>query len=213
MSTSQVFVYLDLVLVLILAFYGYRGYKRMFFKEFVGFIGFMLAFTAGLTALPLLAPKLVTASQLTFGASLVAVFLLVFGFVRVAYHYLEKLIHENTKFEMPERFDRLLGTAIGLVKGLLIVSLLAIFLKLIYISDNLSQQVKNSNFLRYAEGAGPAVYDRLRSAFPGAKKFVNYIEEAAGQTPPRLVDEYTINVLIDLDSEKADQWTSSTVEK
>ncbi|MDQ7052096.1 MAG: CvpA family protein [candidate division KSB1 bacterium] len=213
MSNAQIYIYIDLFLVFIVILFGYKGYRKRFFSEFVSFLGFMAALAGGLMALPLLAPKIVTATKLTFGASLATAFLLGFAFIWVAYRYVEKFIYKHAEFKMTEKLDHTFGVIIGVVKGLFVASLLAIFLKSVYISGELTEQVNNSNFVPFAESVGPAMYDRMRKFIPGARSFVAYLEDAAEKTPPQLVDNAVINVLIDLNSSKAEQWTNSKAKK
>lgn len=213
MSNAQIYIYIDLFLVLIVILFIYKGYRKRFFSEFVSFLGFMIAMTGGLMALPFLAPKIVTTTQLTFGASLALAFLLVYAFIWVAYRYVEKFIYRHAEFKMTEKLDHTFGVIIGVIKGLFVASLVAMFLKTVYISDELSEQVQNSNFAPFAESVGPAMYDRMRKFIPGAKAFVEYLEAAAEKTPSQLVDNAVVNLLIDLNSSKAEQWTNSKAKK
>ena len=205
--------YLDLILILVVIAFIYKGYKKRFFTEFVSFIGFIIALSFGLAAIPFFAPNLYNMSKLQFGASISVAFLIAFVFVWVAYRFFERWLYKHAKFEMTEKIDRFLGLTIGTMKGILVASLIAIFVSIVTISDVITRQVESSNFILVAERAGPTLYNKLRKFIPGSEDFVVYFERLIDNVNPNSVDDKTIALLKALNSKKVEQWSDSKAEK
>lgn len=213
MQTTVSFNVLDLLLILVFLAFLYKGYRARFFKEFVSFFGLMLAITAGLAGVQYFSPWLFAQSALTFGGSAVVAFLLPFGLVKVAYHYLENLIHRHARLEMTEKIDRFFGGLVGTIKGLLISSLIALALALAPITDTVSQYVATSLFHANFETIGPAIYNRVHRFIPGSQPFVAYLENAVEAVEQQQVEQRVIDVLIDLNSRKVETWSDSKAKK
>ncbi len=213
MNEGFEFYYLDLILIFVLIAFVYKGYKKRFFKEFVGLIGMVIAMVTGLAATSFLAPNLFNSTKLTFGASLALAFTLAFLFVRFLYRLFEKWLYKHAKFEMTDKLDQSLGLVIGAIKGILVAGVLAVFLQMIPMGSNLDMQMQNSTLLTTAEKTGTALFDKIRTFVPGSSNFVVYLENAALKANPQRIEERTLQVLKDLNSEKVDQWTNSNAKK
>ena len=213
MQDTVYFNILDLVLILLLAAFVYKGYRVRFFKEFVGLIGLLLAVTSGLFGVQFFAPRLFENSRLTFGASAVLAFLILFAFILVAYRYFERWIYKHAELKMTDKIDQWLGLLVGLTKGLIVTSLVALALALVPISDTVSNYVATSLFHPYFETAGPGIYNKARKFIPGAQEFVRYLENAVEAADQQQIEQRVIDVLIDLNSKKVETWSDSKVKK
>ena len=206
MANAVAINYLDFALVAVLSFFAAKGFRKGFFHELVGFIGVILALALGLRALEPVAPMVSDLLNISAGKSAVIVFFLVFIGVLFILKYAENWVHKHAHLKLADALNKAIGGVIGLAKGAIVASLLALLLTLSPFTLVVQNQVEKSSVHRAVEGIAPFMYDQLRAFMPGKKRFVGYLEDLVGKYQSEKVDNSMLNLLLDLGSDKADQW-------
>lgn len=206
MNDAMMFTIIDIVYALLLVGFGYKGYRKGFFKEFVGLLGMILGLAISLRVLPAMTPFLVNLLNFDVGASAAIGVVVVFFGVLFFYQLIEKLIYKYAELNIKGALENWLSTAIGLVKGLLMASLAAMCLALLPFKQTIKDQVAGSAFHPHAERFAPAIYNSTRKFMPGSKEFIIYFEDTASAFQPANLDDDLIQFLTDLGSTKAEQW-------
>jgi membrane protein required for colicin V production len=206
MDSGVAINYLDIALIAITLFFAAKGFRKGFFHELVGFIGVIVALALALRALEPFAPVVSNLLNISAGKSAVLVFFFVFSAVLFLLRYAENWVHKHANLKLADALNKAIGGVIGLAKGAIVASLLALLLRLSPFTFIVQQQVEKSAVHRVVEGIAPFIYDQLRAFIPGNKRFVGYLEGLVGKDKREQVDQSLLNLLLDLGSEKADQW-------
>lgn len=206
MDSGVAINYLDIALIAITLFFAAKGFRKGFFHELVGFIGVIFALTLALRALEPVAPLVSDLLNISAGKSAVIVFFFIFTSVLFILRYAESWVHKHANLKLADALNKAIGGLIGLAKGAIVASLLALLLSLSPFTFIVQQQVEKSAVHRVVEGIAPFIYDQLRAFIPGNKRFVSYLEDLVGNYKREQIENSMLNLLLDLGSEKANQW-------
>ena len=140
---------IDLIIILVIFVGIYRGYKRGFFKEFFGFVGLIVSTILAVKYMSDLAILIYGALQLPHAVSTLLAFILIFLPTMFLFRWI------GIKFKLLSKFsfilgniDRLVGMAIGLIKGALLVSVSVVLLSLAGFNKTFSDAVDNSKLYK-----------------------------------------------------------------
>lgn len=206
MNPGGNFNYLDLILAIVIFAFGYKGYRKKFFKEFVGFLSLMVSMSLALRGLGLLAPYLIRLLNVNAGGSAVTGFALVFLGLMLLFHYVEKVIYKYATLTLHENLDNFLGISVGTIKGVIYASLLSMSLALVPKSPYLAELVQGSVFEAGLSKAAPAIFDSMRRFIRGSKPFIVYMEEPLRQISIPRIDGAYLKLLENLGSKNTEQW-------
>jgi membrane protein required for colicin V production len=202
--------YLDIILVIVLIYFAAKGFRKGFFHELVGFVGVLIALALALRMLEPVAPVVGNLFDISAGKSAVIVFFIVFTSVLFILKYAESWVHKHANLKLADALNKAIGGILGLAKGAVVASLLALLLSLNPFTNVVQQQVEKSPVPRAVEGISPFIYDQVRAFIPGKKRFVTYLEDLAGKFKNEQVDKSLLDLLLDLGSEKIDTWQEKT---
>lgn len=198
--------YLDIFLVILILVLAVRGYRQGFFRELVGFIGVFIALALALRGVLALAPAVGTLFQLSAGKSAALVFFAVFTGILFLLRYAENWVYRNADLKITRALNKALGGSIGLLKGGIVASLVALLLSVSPFTGVVQRQVETSTMHGIVEGIAPFVYDQLSGFIPGKRRFVTYLEETVGQYNSEMLDRAMLELLLDLGSDQAAKW-------
>lgn len=153
------FNYLDVVSALIVLLTGLRGFFRGFVTEFLS----MAAFILGIAAAVIFSAPLATILSRQFGGYLwiqVVTFLGIFIFVYILVKLLEGILHTGVEKLSLKNLDRTLGFLLGIIEGVLVISVVLIVLDIQPFLD-VSDLLANSFFARLLLPLLVAATDRI----------------------------------------------------
>ena len=109
-------------------------------------------------------------------------------------------VNRNAHLKLADALNKALGGGIGLVKGIIISSLLAMFITVLPLTSGIQAQAEKSVVRYTVIGLAPFVYDQIRPVLPDKKRFVNYLENVLGQFDQEQIDAAILKLLMDLGS-------------
>ncbi|MBN2009537.1 CvpA family protein [candidate division KSB1 bacterium] len=176
--TNNGLSYLDVLIVIILAIFVFRGFKRGFAGELTKIIGVILALMLSTKFMNNVAEFLVTAANIPPAFAMVVSFVMIFVATILLFKYagthLEKLIKVSVALKTADNF---LGAILGLFKGAIFVSLFMLLLTLLSFSDAVQYHTKHSLLFGPMRDIAPAAYDALKK-MAGSESFIMEFEEA-----------------------------------
>jgi len=171
--------FVDLIIVVTIAAAIYRGYRRGFIKEFLGFAGLFVGVILGVRYMSDLSSLLMTfnlESQTTTIISFLVIFLTVMFFFR----WLAQKFKILSKLSFTlGGIDRLVGMGFGLIKGALLVSIVTVLLRISGISFILSEPFSKSQLYKPMQQVLPLAYSFSKVFIIGNyKKFSKELQES-----------------------------------
>lgn len=168
--------HIDFFILLLLAVFGYVGYRSGFYNSLLGLSGFYIGVIISFLALPLAAKFFYFVLQLPPNMSIILGFSFVFALVMLLHVFFMQYIHKVIKMEVEDKFNRLSGIVIGLYKGSLIVSLLALGFCMLPMQTMVNNIESKSIFLPRIKRVLPANYDYVRRFVPGLRSYQDSLE-------------------------------------
>jgi len=117
----------DLIIVLILVFFAFRGFIHGFVGEVAGLISLLGGFWAAHHYHPLLAPRLTLIADPSW--RIIAAYVIIFLGVIISVALLARILQKILSFSFVSWADKLAGGLLGLAKGILICSLALLLLQ------------------------------------------------------------------------------------
>ena len=156
---------LDIGILIIASVFFVRGVFRGFIFELVTVIGLILGYIISITYLSLLAGYiLLYFPSLPNSVVNVVSFFLLFVGTNLLLRLVSKIITKTLKFAMLGWLNRLLGGVLGLVKSIIILSILVFVIDLIPFSSFLLDQVEvqTSELYPVLNALGPHLYKEIQ---------------------------------------------------
>jgi len=192
----------DFILLAIVIWYAARGYRIGFFGELIGIAGVAIAMAIALRAIVPAAPFFGRMLNMSAGVSVIVIFFLVYLIILIALKYFESFIRRHADLKFADALNRAFGSVIGLCKGALIASLLAVFITGLPLMDSIRNYTQASKLRSTFAGIAPHFYDALRTFIPGDKKFATYWQDTVNQFKREQVDSDITKLLWDLNTDK-----------
>ena len=166
--------WLDLVWVALIVVFVIRGAVRGLFKEGFGLAGIFLGLIIAINRYEAVGKIIVNNFP---NLSLKIANVLSFGFIFIAVALLGGvagiILHKASKYSPIKGLDQGGGFLLGLVEGVLICSVILIFLTISPLSEKTTKWMRGSTLSPYLMEVGPFVYNSVISVTPGkAKKFM-----------------------------------------
>jgi uncharacterized membrane protein required for colicin V production len=140
--------YADFTIIVLTVIFGYEGYRSGFFKGILSVGGFFISLTVSLAALPYAARFFNYVIELPPNISILMGFISIFVISLLLYALFLEWVHKIMQMKVEDWFDRIAGTVLGLYKGILAVSLLALGFTLLPLPEVVSQTEQHSLFLQ-----------------------------------------------------------------
>ncbi len=171
--------WLDVVWLIVIAFFLVRGAMKGFFREIFGllgvFVGLIVAVNYSQGVGNIIRGEITRLSpQIAKGISFAIIFVgiaLIGGLIGLVFHGM-------SRSSPVKGIDRGGGLILGLLEGGAVCSVILIFLTISPLAENADRWKKDSTISPYLMKMGPFVYDSIASIVPGeAKKFMEKIDE------------------------------------
>lgn len=176
MPTSGI-PYIDLIIVVALLFFIYKGYQRGFVEELLRIIGTLVALLVAIRYMSDISRVLIGSVSLPPTAAIIIAFTVVFVAVIYIFKYINQRLKKAIKFSLFKDFDKIAGGAVGLFKGAIIVSLFTMFLSLFSFSPFLKRHISESQLFDPMRQIAPLAYSAIKNFIPNSKNFIDEFEE------------------------------------
>lgn len=173
---------LDILILLPIAFFCYRGFVNGIIKEVLSIVGIMLAVFLTFQYMDpvgkLIAPLFEEGAAYVPFISALVIFIGTIAIVHLI-AYLSKKVLETIKLNS---INRIAGAGFGFLKSGIVVSAILLILAGFEVPSKSSRQ--NSATYSYIVYLAPWAYDTVASVYPGAKDFTSTIQETLDQYNP-----------------------------
>lgn len=169
---------LDLVILVFLAFFLYRGAKKGLIREIFGLIAVLGALFCAVVFVDVGVAVIKDVGEVPASLSLFISFLLIFISVFVVVWIVGAVLSKLIRLTLLVWFDRLGGLLIGLFKGVLIASLILLGLNLLSWPRGICDVIDDSEFAPSVQMAAPRFFNAVKSLFPSAKSIYEEFKES-----------------------------------
>ena len=177
----------DVIILGTLALFGYLGYKGGLFKGILNLWGFYFSLTLSLLFVPWPANFFHYVLELPPTMSVLLGFAVLFALTQLLYVFFMIWINKIVQMTVKDWFNRLTGTLLGLYRGILIISLMALGFSLLPLTDLVRTNETHSMFFRHVRLFTVYNYNfarRLVPGLPGFKDSLKYGYTKVGKTDP-----------------------------
>ncbi|HDL19583.1 MAG TPA: CvpA family protein [Bacteroidetes bacterium] len=168
----------DLVILAVLAIFVFNGFRCGFLREIAGLIGIVVAFILAvrfMNDLSVIASYYLGMSpRVAVAVTAVAIFI----FVLIAFILLSKILRKLMELATLGWIDRLLGSLLGLLKGGLIVSILALIISLVPAGREFETEQEQSVLFEPMRKVAPIIFNGLGKILPAAGDFYGEVKES-----------------------------------
>jgi membrane protein required for colicin V production len=180
---------IDSIILVILAIFVIKGMFRGIILEAFTLVGLIIAYVIALremgTITSLMEKKIALPQILLSAISFFLIFILIVLFARWIAGVLRRLIRGTPIVWL----DKGGGILLGLCKGALIASLLALLLSVIPVSKQLNREQENSFLFKPICSVAPAVFNLLKKSLPKTKDFYQECKEGFEEKSKGLIDQ------------------------
>lgn len=163
--------YADFFIILLTVIFGYEGYRSGFFNGVLSIGGIFLSLIITLIALPYSARFYHVVIELSPNVSIIMGFSTIFVISLLLHTLFLQWLHTIMKLEVVDWFNRITGTLLGLYKGFLILSLLALGFSFLPLPELIKYTEERSTFLQPIKSFLPANYNYFRKLVPRSPSF------------------------------------------
>ncbi len=176
---------IDLVIIIILSFFIYRGYKSGFITQFSQTFGTLIGLVLAIRYMSNLAIPIYGAINISPTFVMIFSFILIFTTVVLGFNYLSKKFLKAVKFSIVlGSMDRVAGVAFGLVKGGIFVSLICALISLATFSSTINNEIRQSMLFNPMRNVLSLAYSTAKLIFQSRyKPLFREIEESLSGQP------------------------------
>jgi membrane protein required for colicin V production len=172
----------DLIVLVPVAYLGFKGFQNGFVKEILSIVGIILAVFLTINYLEAATNFLSQFWTLEAGTASFAAGVVVFASTLIATQLIVYLINKVLEAAALSVVNKLAGLTFGALKAGLFVSLILILLA----GFNMPKQETRENSITYSYliGLAPASYDVIAVIYPGAEDFAATIQKTIDENNP-----------------------------
>lgn len=169
---------IDWVILAVVGIFALQGFRKGLLREVAGLLGVVVAFILSVRLLSdvsaLISYYLGISPQLAVVVSGFVIFFVVLGL----FIFLARLLRKILDWALLGWVDRVGGSLFGLLKGTLIVSILALLISLIPLGSELEKAFNDSVLFHPVRAVAPAVFNGLMKVAPRAGDFYGEMEQS-----------------------------------
>ncbi|MGF1669381.1 MAG: CvpA family protein [Balneolaceae bacterium] len=174
--------YLDILLLIPIGYFAYKGFMTGLIRELFGIIGVILAV---FLTFELMDAMISILRYLWFKPGnylpVLAGLIIFFGTIGFT-HFLANLLHQMVEIVSLNFINQISGSVFGALKTGIVLSALLLLLSGFNFPD---EEIRNESTVYYhIIFIAPAVYDIVATVYPGAEDFLTIIEKNIDQTSP-----------------------------
>lgn len=203
--------WLDLVIIIVIAFYALEGYSLGFIAAFLDLIGFILSFIIGLKTYSFFSEALIKVFSISPGFSnalgfLIAAFIaeIIIGLILRKVVYSKYFSRFTIKDGLLKNIDHLLGLLFGIFSGLILFAFLLTIVVALPVSVFLKHSVSTSKIGNFLVSKTAGFEKDLNNVFGGAiSETINFLTVEPGANEVVNLNFKTKNFSVDSSSEQA----------
>ncbi|MBN2104474.1 CvpA family protein [bacterium] len=185
---------IDIILLLILIFFVVKGLIRGIILEVLTLAGMVVAYVLALRQVEWAAAFFAKLIEMPPFVATTLGFLSIFIVVIVAFRIIAVILHKIVKKTPVNTLNRGGGVFVGLLKGLLMASLVAHLIAMIPIENGeFEEERKTSRFLNPSKSVAPFLFNLIKKTIPKTKTFSDELQEgvnnAVKQAETGLIEE------------------------
>ena len=170
--------YLDVIIVIALIVFLVRGFRRGFTEELARVLGTVIALILAIRYMSNLSHFLINPIGIpTIGAIVISFAVIFIGTIYI-FHYLAARIKKGINISVAlGGLDKILGGALGLAKGAIVVSLFVILLSTFSFLPFVNRYTSNSQLYDPMRQVAPLAYEALKVLVPRSKPFLTELQD------------------------------------
>lgn len=168
----------DWIIIIILIFFAVRGFSRGFLQGIAGLVGVIVALVLAVQFMDDLSSILLHFFSLSPRVAVLLTAVIIFFVVFLGFIFTAKFLRSVLKMAALGWVDRIAGTALGLVKGAVIVSIVALMISLIPFRGKAQAEFDQSLLFRPAQRIAPMVFDAISKGIPIAGDFYDELKQS-----------------------------------
>jgi membrane protein required for colicin V production len=168
----------DLVILIILAFFVFNGFRRGFLREIAGLVGVVIAFILAVRFMNDFSGIISYYLGLSPRIAVIVTAVVIFVLVLVTFVVLAKIIQKLMEMATLGWVNRLFGSLFGLLKGVIIVSILALIISLVPGGQEFDKEQEESALFNPMRKAAPLIFNGVMKIVPAANDFLAEIKQS-----------------------------------
>ena len=170
--------YIDLAIVIILLIFLYKGFARGFTEEFMRIVGTLISLIVAIKLMSNLTRILTDNTNTPPIIATIISFTIIFVLTVFLFRFITDKLKKAISFSVVlGGADKIVGGAIGLLKGAIIVSLVTILLSIFSFSDSINRHITGSLLFDPMRRIAPLVFDTIKVFAPDPKPFITEFKE------------------------------------
>jgi len=191
--------YIDLIIVIALLFFIYKGYQKGFTVETTRIIGTLASLLLAIKFMSDISREIIASADIPPIVAIIFSFTLIFVSSFFILKYISDKLVKAVKLSIAlGGADKIIGGALGLFKGTIIVSLCTIFISLFDFMPFVKKHISDSQLFNPMRQVAPLVYDAFKVFVPQSRPFIEELQESLsgvsvyrrGESTDRLIEYY-----------------------
>jgi membrane protein required for colicin V production len=170
--------FLDLLILVFLGFFLYRGAKKGLIRELFALIAVLGALLCAVVFVDVGVAMIKDLAEIPASVALFISFFLIFIVIFLVIRIIGAILSQIVRLAMLRWLDRLGGLAFGFLKGLLIASLILLGVTLLSWPKDANTYIKRSVFGPSVRRAAPYFFNRMKFVLPTAKSIYKEFQES-----------------------------------
>ena len=168
----------DFVIIIILGIFIFNGFRKGFLREIAGLFGIIIAFILAVRLMDDFSVVISHYLGLSPRVAVIVTAAAIFILVIVAFILAAKILRKLMELATLGWIDRVLGSSLGLLKGVIIVSVLALILSLIPAGQDFSRKQDESYLFNPMKKAAPFMFNGIMKIVPAASDFYGELKQS-----------------------------------
>jgi len=169
---------LDVAILVFLSFFLYRGFKKGLIREIFGLVAVLVALVVAVVCMNNGVALLVGLSDAPTPVALAISFLIIFAVVYAVVRIVGAILHKIIRLTLLGWLDRLGGLLFGLLKSLLIASLILLGLTLLSWPSGIDKVIDRSTLAPSVQMVAPRFFNYMKFLSPAAKSIYKEFRES-----------------------------------
>lgn len=189
---------IDVVILIIIGFFAFRGLFRGVVLELLTLVGMLAGYIVALKEMPRLSRFIHSMIPLPEVLANALGFLVCFVGILLLFRWIASLFKHAIKGTILRSVDHIGGLCIGLVKGAILVSVIALLVNLLPLPQSLDRPRKESLLYEPALTVAPFAYNLIGRVFPYTKDFYKKWQAGIGEKTDKIKNKIITDQIKDL---------------
>ncbi|MFQ5649597.1 MAG: CvpA family protein [bacterium] len=169
---------IDYIILAVIAAFTLKGLFRGIINETIGLIALVVSLVVATKYMSNVADAIDNVLSIPPAMITVLAFLVIFISSQLCFQLVSYLLHQIVKYTFAGWLERLAGGGVGLLKGLVVASLVALLLSIVPFSDQMMPQKKDSLLFNPVKDLAPKMFNLLMVVMPHSKSFSSELKES-----------------------------------